>query len=37
MDDIRARVERSVPGLEIEMAQLMEDLIGDLTGLPTAS
>lgn len=34
MDDVRARVERSVPGLEIEMAQLMEDLIGDLTSVP---
>lgn len=34
MDDVRARVEHSVPGIEIELAQLMEDLIGDLTGVP---
>ncbi len=34
MDKVRRRVEHSVPGLEIEMAQLMEDLIGDLTAVP---
>ena len=34
MDDVRARVTRHVPGLEIEFAQLMEDLIGDLTSVP---
>jgi len=34
MDDIRSRVERDVPGLTVEMAQLMEDLIGDLTAVP---
>ncbi len=34
MDGVRSRVEHSVPGLEIEMAQLMEDLIGDLTAVP---
>ncbi len=34
MDDIRGRIEHNVPGLEIEMAQLMEDLIGDLTAVP---
>jgi CzcA family heavy metal efflux pump len=34
MDDIRSRVERNVPGLQIEMAQLMEDVIGDLTAVP---
>ncbi len=34
MDDVRGRVETSVPGLEIEMAQLMEDIIGDLTAVP---
>jgi len=31
MDEVRTRVEHHVPGLEIETAQLMEDLIGDLT------
>ncbi|MFH0881821.1 MAG: efflux RND transporter permease subunit [bacterium] len=34
MDDLRGRIEHSVPGLEIEMPQLMEDLIGDLTAVP---
>ena len=34
MDDVRSRIERSVPGLEIELAQLLEDLIGDLSGTP---
>ncbi len=34
MDEVRQRVERDVPGLEIELAQLMEDLIGDLTAVP---
>ena len=34
MDDVRHQVEKNVPGLEIEMLQLMEDLIGDLTAVP---
>jgi CzcA family heavy metal efflux pump len=34
MDDLRAQVEHNVPGIEIETAQLMEDLIGDLTSVP---
>ena len=34
MDDIRTQVEQQVPGLDIELAQLMEDLIGDLTAVP---
>ncbi len=34
MEDVRTRVERTVPGLQIETAQLMEDLIGDLTSVP---
>lgn len=34
MADIRTRVEQAVPGLSVEMAQLMEDLIGDLTAVP---
>ncbi|MBU6442720.1 MAG: efflux RND transporter permease subunit [Alphaproteobacteria bacterium] len=34
MADIQHRVEEKVPGLEIETAQLMEDLIGDLTAVP---
>jgi multidrug efflux pump subunit AcrB len=34
MTEIRQKVEAEVPGLQIETAQLMEDLIGDLTAVP---
>jgi CzcA family heavy metal efflux pump len=34
MDEVRTKVQQSVPGLDIETAQLMEDLIGDLTAVP---
>lgn len=34
MEEVRQRIEKTVPGLKIEMAQLMEDLIGDLTAVP---
>jgi len=34
MDQVRAQAEHQVPGLDIEMAQLMEDVIGDLTAVP---
>ncbi|HYL88581.1 MAG TPA: efflux RND transporter permease subunit [Burkholderiales bacterium] len=34
MDAVRTQVEREVPGLKIELAQLMEDVIGDLTSVP---
>ena len=34
MEEIRTKVENQVPGLSVEMAQLMEDLIGDLTAVP---
>jgi multidrug efflux pump subunit AcrB len=34
MSDIRGKVALQVPGLQIETAQLMEDLIGDLTAIP---
>lgn len=34
MDDVRKQVQDAVPGLDIETAQLMEDLIGDLTDVP---
>jgi CzcA family heavy metal efflux pump len=34
MDAVRRRIEHSVPGLKVEMAQLMEDIIGDLTAVP---
>jgi multidrug efflux pump subunit AcrB len=31
---VRARIEAEVPGVQVEVAQLMEDLIGDLTAVP---
>ena len=34
MAEVRDKIERQVPGLQIETAQLMEDLIGDLTAVP---
>ncbi|GAC34047.1 efflux RND transporter permease subunit [Paraglaciecola polaris] len=34
MDDLRTDIELNVPGVEVEMALLMEDLIGDLTAVP---
>jgi CzcA family heavy metal efflux pump len=34
MDDVRQTMEHNVPGLQIELAKLMEDLIGDLTAVP---
>ncbi len=34
MADIRARIDAQVPGLQVELIQLMGDLIGDLTAVP---
>ncbi|HDR9283077.1 MULTISPECIES: efflux RND transporter permease subunit [Burkholderiaceae] len=34
MEEIRTEIEHDVPGIGVEMAQLMEDLIGDLTAVP---
>lgn len=34
MSDLRQQVESKVPGLQVETAQLMEDLIGDLLSNP---
>ena len=34
MNEIRTKAQMTVPGLDIETAQLMEDLIGDLTAVP---
>ncbi|HEY7086753.1 MAG TPA: efflux RND transporter permease subunit [Tepidisphaeraceae bacterium] len=34
MDEVRGKIEHTIPGLEVELAKLMEDLIGDLTGRP---
>jgi multidrug efflux pump subunit AcrB len=34
MAEIRSRILHEVPGVKIEMSQLIEDLIGDLTAVP---
>ncbi|RAR68172.1 CzcA family heavy metal efflux pump [Paraburkholderia unamae] len=34
MEEVRSRIESQVPGVSVELAQLMEDLIGDLTAVP---
>lgn len=34
MSDLRGRVQAQVPGLRVETAQLMEDLVGDLIASP---
>jgi CzcA family heavy metal efflux pump len=34
MNEVRSEVGAKVPGLDIELAQLMEDLIGDLVAVP---
>jgi len=34
MEEVRSKIESQVPGVNIELAQLMEDLIGDLTAVP---
>ncbi|MBV8681317.1 MAG: efflux RND transporter permease subunit, partial [Caulobacteraceae bacterium] len=34
MNEIAGKVQSTIPGLQIETAQLMEDLIGDLTAVP---
>ncbi|GAB2538867.1 efflux RND transporter permease subunit [Rhodanobacter koreensis] len=34
MTQVRTEVEKKVPGLDIELSQLMEDLIGDLVAVP---
>jgi multidrug efflux pump subunit AcrB len=34
IDDVRAKILGSVPGVRIEFAQVIQDLIGDLSGTP---
>jgi multidrug efflux pump subunit AcrB len=34
MDDVRAKILANVPGVRIEFAQVIQDLIGDLSGTP---
>ena len=34
MEEVRDKIQAQVPGVDVETAQLMEDLIGDLTAVP---
>ena len=34
MEDVSRQIKQTTPGLDIDPAQLMEDLLGDLTGKP---
>ncbi|MDE1890959.1 MAG: efflux RND transporter permease subunit [Betaproteobacteria bacterium] len=34
MEALRSKINREIPGVTVEFAQLMEDLIGDLTSVP---
>lgn len=34
MDDLRDKIHEETPGIEIEFAQILQDLIGDLAGAP---
>ncbi|HKT28936.1 efflux RND transporter permease subunit [Dyella sp.] len=34
MNDIRQEVQQKVPGLDVDVSQLMEDMIGDLVSVP---
>ena len=34
MDDVRRRIMAAVPGVHIEFSQVLQDLIGDLSGVP---
>ncbi|HSR57445.1 MAG TPA: efflux RND transporter permease subunit, partial [Candidatus Binataceae bacterium] len=34
MDDVRGRILQNVPGVKIEFSQVIQDLIGDLSGTP---
>ncbi|MDE2462004.1 MAG: efflux RND transporter permease subunit [Gammaproteobacteria bacterium] len=34
MDEVRSAINAQVPGLDIDLSQLMEDMIGDLTSVP---
>ncbi len=36
IDDVRDRVNKEVPGVDVDFSQVLQDLIGDLAGSPTA-
>ena len=35
IDDVRDRINKEVPGVDIDFSQILQDLIGDLAGSPT--
>jgi multidrug efflux pump subunit AcrB len=35
IDDLRGKVHRAVPDVDVEFAQILQDMIGDLEGAPT--
>src|SRR5262249_26129595 len=35
MDDVRERIHAQLPGLRVDFVQIMQDMIGDLSGNPT--
>lgn len=35
MDDVRQRVQAEVPGADIDLSQMLQDMIGDLEGAPS--
>src|SRR5204863_341460 len=34
IEDLRGKIEASVPGVEVEFVQLLQDMLGDLEGSP---
>jgi len=36
MDDVRKKVQDSVPGVDVDFIQVLQDLVGDLAGNPSA-
>lgn len=34
IDDLRAQIAQNVPGVEVEFAQILQDMLGDLEGVP---
>lgn len=34
MDDLRAQIEKNIPGVDVEFSQILQDMLGDLEGTP---
>ena len=37
MDDLRQQIAQNVPGVDVEFAQILQDMLGDLEGSPSRS